>query len=310
MTVAVPVIDFSGFDSPDPDVRRKVALEICAAMTDVGFMSLTNLPIDQTLIATTFQTAANFFAQPDEIKNQSGYHSAAENFGYQGIGLESLDPASGKVDQKETFTLRNAPRQAADDDRWPDPEFRGTINEFYRQALNAAHAIQRLISEVLEVEEDFFINLHQGENVTLRLLHYPEIPAGQDSEDMGAGAHTDYGMLTLLFQHGVGGLEVQSAEGHWQPVAPDPNAVVINTGDLMERWTNGRFRSTPHRVRQIAGNPERFSIALFVDPDSAAPIEVLRSCLADGETSKFPPISAGEYITQRIEASHAPVKVT
>ena len=310
MTIVVPVIDFTGFDNPDPEIRKKVALEICEAMSEVGFMSLTNLPIDQALIDTTFETAETFFAKPAETKNQSGYHSAAENFGYQGIGLESLDPASGKVDQKETFTLRNAPRQAADDSRWPDSDFRETVNKFYRQALNAAYAIQRLISEVLAVEDDFFVKLHQGENVTLRLLHYPEIPAGQSTDDIGAGAHTDYGMLTLLFQRGVSGLEVQTAEGKWQPVAPDPNAVVINTGDLMERWTNGRFRSTPHRVRQIPGNPERFSIALFVDPDSAAPIEVLDSCLADGETSKFPLITAGEYITQRIEASHAPTKVT
>ncbi len=223
--------------------------------------------------------------------------------------MESRDPASGKVDQKETFTLRNAPRQAADDARWPDANFRETINEFYAQSLQAAYAIQKLIAEELEVAEDFFEKLHQGENVTLRLLHYPEVPENyQDDGSLGAGAHTDYGMLTLLFQRGVSGLEVQTETGEWQPVAPDPDAVVINTGDLMERWTNGRFRSTPHRVRQIPGNPERFSIALFVDPDSNAPIEVLDSCLAEGEKAQFPMITAGDYITGRIEASHALVK--
>lgn len=306
----VPVIDFSGYSSPDPTERRKVADEICSAMIDVGFMSLVNLPIDLKLIDKTFATAAAFFAAPQDVKNQSSYHSAAENFGYQGIGLESLDPASGKVDQKETFTLRNAPRQTPDDPRWPNPEFRNVINEFYKQALESAYAIQRLISEVLDVDREFFVKLHQGENVTLRLLHYPEVKEGLTNDDIGAGAHTDYGMLTLLFQRGVSGLEVQTAQGTWQPVAPDPNAVVINTGDLMERWTNGRFRSTPHRVRQTPGNPERYSIALFVDPDSQAPIDVLQSCLAEGESPKFPEITAGEYITGRIEASHALAKTT
>lgn len=307
----VPVIDFTGFDSKDPAIRRAVAQEICAAMSEVGFMALTNLPIDTQLIDQTFETADNFFAQSREDKNKSGYQKAEENFGYQAVGVESLDPASGKVDQKETFTLRNAPRQAADDSRWPNDDFRDNINEFYRQALNAAYAIQRLIAEELEVEDEFFVNLHQGENVTLRLLHYPEVPADyQDDGSLGAGAHTDYGMLTLLFQRGVSGLEVQTESGDWQPVAPDPNAVVINTGDLMERWTNGKFRSTPHRVRQIPGNPERFSIALFVDPDSDAPIDVLSSCLSEGEEAKFPMITAGAYITGRIEASHALTKKT
>lgn len=302
----VPIIDFTGFDSPDPKVRKEVTNQICTAMSDVGFMALTNLPIKPDLITQTFSTAQTFFAQSSEQKAKSGYHSAEENFGYQGVGVESLDPASGKVDQKETFTLRNAPRQASDDTRWPDENFRQKISEFYGQALNAAYAIQRLLAEQFELDEDFFVNLHQGENVTLRLLHYPEVPEQPiDNDAIGAGAHTDYGMLTLLFQSGVSGLEVQTDAGDWQTVEPNPNAVVINTGDLMERWTNGKFRSTPHRVRQIPGNPERFSIALFVDPDSAAPIEVLETCLADGESPQFPMITAGDYITGRIEASHA-----
>ena len=298
----VPVIDFTGFDSPDSGVRRKVADDICRAMSDLGFMALTNLPIDTHLIDETFETAARFFGQSDADKQESGYQSASENFGYQAEGIESLDPASGKVDRKETFTLRNAPKQAADDNRWPSESFRNTINEFYRQSMHAAYEIQRLIAEALEVEDEFFVKLHTGENVTLRLLHYPEVPA-TPSDQLGAGAHTDYGMLTLLFQRGVGGLEVQTDAGDWQAVEPNPDAVVINTGDLMERWTNGKFRSTPHRVCQIPGNPERFSIALFVDPDTKAPIEVLDSCLAEGESPKYPMITAGDYITGRIEAS-------
>lgn len=305
--MAVPVIDFTGFDSPDKSVRRQVAEQICDAMSEVGFMALTNLPIDTSLIDQTFETAATFFHQSQDQKDKSGYQNASENFGYQAVGIESLDPASGKVDRKETFTLRNAPKQADDDDRWPDENFRNVINEFYRQTLDAAYAIQRLIAEVLEVNDDFFVKLHTGENVTLRLLHYPETPTNPANQ-LGAGAHTDYGMLTLLFQRGVGGLEVQTDSGDWQMVEPSSDAVVINTGDLMERWTNGKFRSTPHRVRQIQGNPERFSIALFVDPDSDASIEVLNSCVAEGESPQYPVITAGKYITGRIEASHVLAK--
>ena len=125
-----------------------------------------------------------------------------------------------------------------------------------------------------------------------------------ENEQLGAGAHTDYGMITLLFQHGVAGLEVQDSEGHWHEVEPESDAIVINTGDLMERWTNGRYRSTPHRVQPKIGAEDRYSIAMFVDPDTETPVKVLESCLSPGESPRYPEVTAGEHIQERIRASH------
>ena len=112
---------------------------------------------------------------------------------------------------------------------------------------------------------------------------------------LGAGAHTDYGMLTLLFQDKIGGLQVFD-KGVWLDVDPIEDTIVVNTGDLMERWTNGRFKSTLHRVQPRIGASPRSSIAVFVDPDTDTPVEVLASCIDEDHPARFEPITAGEHI--------------
>jgi isopenicillin N synthase-like dioxygenase len=174
----------------------------------------------------------------------------------------------------------------------------------FAAGLSSAHALLALLAESLNLPSDYFTPRHQGENVTLRFLHYPANLPSQSSTQLGAGEHTDYGSLTLLFQQEVGGLEVRDRTGQWHLAPPFPNAIVINTGDLMERWTNGRFRSTVHRVRQIVGERDRYSIALFVDPDSAVEVACIPSCLEPGASPRYPIITAGEHLRQKIEATH------
>ena len=111
-------------------------------------------------------------------------------------------------------------------------------------------------------------------------------------------------MLTLLFQDDVGGLEVLDANDRWQAVDYVKSAIVINSGDMLERWTNGRYRSTLHRVKPKIGQRERFSIAMFVDPDSATPVSVLDSRTTDDKLAQYGPITTGEHLQERIQASH------
>jgi isopenicillin N synthase-like dioxygenase len=186
------------------------------------------------------------------------------------------------------------------DERWPSPKFREVMTRFFVQALDGAYAVQRVMADRLEVPQDFFVRLHSGENVTLRLLHYPACP--QDGQ-LGAGAHSDYGFLTLVFQHGVGGLQVLDREERWIDVPPSDHLAVVNSGDLLERWTNGRYRSTLHRVVPSALR-ERFSIAMFVDPDSDAMVEALPSCVSPDNPARLGPITAGENLQTKLEASH------
>lgn len=302
--VQIPTIDFSQYDESNPGAMSALADEVYDALTQSGFMKIKHLGVEAQEITRAFELSQWFFTQSEAIKADSAYTSAAENFGYQGLGVEYLDPSS-PADLKQTFTMRNVMRHDPADPRWPSTEFREGVTHFFHSCLQAAYRIQRIFSIALDQERDFFVQYHRGENVTLRFLYYP--PRGATNVEqgqLGAGEHTDYGMITLLFQRDVGGLEVQDADGVWHAVSPENDAIVINTGDLMERWTNGKFRSTPHRVQPGSADRERFSIAMFVDPDSATPVKVLDSCLAAGESPRFPPITAGEHIQEKIRATH------
>ncbi|AQA17720.1 hypothetical protein BST95_05190 [Halioglobus japonicus] len=296
--VEIPLIDFSSGSD------EELAAQLAYAMGEVGFMTVTNIGIPTEIIDAIFRVSSQFFERDTDYKHQYLYRNVSENFGYQGVGMESLEP--GKPgDLKETFTLRLAPGSDLGEDRWPSEAFRSTAQNFYNECLGAATRIMRLMARVFELPEDFFSATVGGENVALRLLFYPrEQQVADGGEQLGAGAHTDYGILTLLFQSGVGGLEVRDGNGQWIPVPSIPGSVVINTGDLMHRWTNGHFRSTEHRVKPMTSTQDRYSVAFFVDPDSQTLIEVLPQCVDESEGVTYPPITAGEHIRQKLQRSH------
>jgi isopenicillin N synthase-like dioxygenase len=298
----IPIIDIAGF-RPDAASAARISAAVHEALSERGFMYVKGHGLDAALIARAFAIASHFFASAPARKAAFAYGSVDANFGFQGIEGESLDPTT-KPDLKEAFTMRNARAWATQTDRWPDPEFRDMALELYDAALSAAYRILGILAMSLKLPPDFFAERHLGENVTLRFLHYPANLPRRSKDQLGAGAHTDYGSITLLFQDDVGGLEVLGADGVWRFAPPVTDAVVINTGDLMERWTNGRFRSTTHRVKPIAGDRDRYSIALFVDPDSAVSVECIESCIAPGDAARYPPVTAGEHIRQKIQATH------
>jgi len=300
----VPLIDFASYDEQDPATQASLGNDVGAALSEIGFMSITNLGIETRLLGEVFTASKVFFSADPATKLKSAYVSASENFGYQGLCKEHLDPTK-PADLKETFTMRDVLRHAADDNRWPSADFRDLMTHFYSACLDGSYRIQRTLARELGLDPDFFVQHHNGENITLRLLYYPASGVHEVGEaQMGAGAHTDYGLLTLLFQDDVGGLEVLDMNDDWQPVDYVESAIVINSGDLLERWTNGRYRSTLHRVRPKIGDRDRYSIAMFVDPDSATPVAVLDSCISDTQPALYPPVTAGEHLQERIEASH------
>ncbi|MEL6366996.1 MAG: 2OG-Fe(II) oxygenase family protein [Pseudomonadota bacterium] len=239
--VEIPVIDFSRFNPDDHAGLEVLVTEVDQALSGVGSMAVRHIGIDDVLLRQVFNASRTFFSSDESQKRGSAYRSASENFGYQGIGQENLDP-SAPADLEETFTLR--------------------------------------------------------------LLHYPSIDDAPETGQLGAGAHTDFGLLTLLFQNEIGGLEVQTDDGEWQCVGASTTDVVINSGDLPEVWNNGRYRSTPHRVQPISKSTDRQSIAMFVDPDSATKVAVLPSCVSPNNPARFRPTSAGAHLQERIQAAH------
>lgn len=275
-----------------------------AGFAEYGFLQVASIGVDQALLDAAFAAASAFFRSPDCVKQSFAYRSAEENFGFQGLLEENLDPGA-PPDVKQTFTMRNILGSPPEPERWPSPAFREVMQAFYASALAAAHDMQRALARHLGEDADTFASVHGGQNVTLRLLHYPPVPKGMSiAEQMGAGAHTDYGFMTLLFQRDVGGLQVLGPDDEWVAVPPRDGAVVVNSGDLLERWTNGRYRSTLHRVEPQTSGKERFSIAMFVDPDSNTRVEVLPSCITPQLPARFSPITAGEHVQARLAASH------
>ena len=296
----VPLIDLTAHQG-DTD-RATEAVD--NALAQIGFMVVRKAGIDPTLLQSVYSASKAFFTGPKAAKNACRYLSAEENFGYQSLGQENLNP-DAPADLKETFTMRNIINRPPADERWPSPEFRDLMQAFYTQALSAGEHLQRILCSALKLDGDYFARCHSGENISLRLLYYPATETDRiEPEQMGAGAHTDYGLLTLLFQDDVGGLQVMDNQQQWQDVAPVADGIVINSGDLLERWTNGRYRSTPHRVQARIGDRDRLSIAMFIDPDSNTQVEALASCVSAENPAKYPITTAGEHIQQKLDASH------
>jgi isopenicillin N synthase-like dioxygenase len=308
INAALPIIDVS--DSEATAQRRSdMILTMQQALTEHGFMYATGHGINKQLIDKAFIAARQFFALPYENKQLYCYTDVDSNFGYQGVAAESLNP-NHPPDLKEAFTMRNALAVAPHAQRWPDSNFRDAALTLYAAGLSAAYQMLNVMADCLKLPQDFFTVRHLGENITLRFLHYPaNLPLSSQTQ-LGAGEHTDYGSITLLFQDNVGGLELRDANGEWRSAPPLTDSVIVNTGDLMERWTNGRFRSTLHRVQPITGNRDRYSIALFVDPDAAVEVSCIPSCISAAHPPRYPRITAGEHIRQKIAATHTATKPT
>ena len=299
-----PVVSFEGFQSADRQKILDTVSNVDRAMSDCGFMASSDLGFSDELIARVFEASATFFLSDAKYKMRSAYLSAEENFGYQAFASEHLDPAS-PADLKETFTMRNILNATIEENRWPSIEFKELMQFFFAECLERAFLLQRILARALNLDEDFFVKFHSGQNISLRLLHYPACSSDKvhDSQ-FGAGAHTDYGLTTFLFQDSVGGLQICDQHGNWQDVEPDKSVVLVNSGDLLERWTNGKYRSTLHRVKPMTRGQDRFSIAFFVDPDSDTEVKVLDSFIGADTPRKFSDVNAGDYIRGRLENSH------
>ena len=214
-----PVVSFEGFQSADRQKILDTVSNVDRAMSDCGFMASSGLGFSDELIARVFEASATFFLSDAKYKMRSAYLSAEENFGYQAFASEHLDPAS-PADLKETFTMRNILNATIEENRWPSVEFKELMQLFFAECLERAFLLQRILAEALNLEEDFFVKFHSGQNISLRLLHYPACSSDkvQDSQ-FGAGAHTDYGLTTFLFQDSVGGLEICDQNGNWQDLS-------------------------------------------------------------------------------------------
>lgn len=312
----IPLIDFAPFLSDDPVSQQRVAREIYHACHDIGFIYLVNHGIPQEAINRAFEQSRHFFNLPLAKKQEVAWSSEASNRGYVGIERERLDE-NQPGDLKEAFNVGKevSPAEAADQgvalvqNCWPEGEsqFKAAITDFFEVCAAGAARVFRAFAIALSMPENFLVDKHASHGYTLRLLHYPPLNATPKPGQIRAGAHSDYGTLTLLFQDQVGGLEVLNHQGEWIDAPAIPGAILINTGDLTERWSNDVFRSTKHRVglpRPEKAMCDRYSIAFFCQPDVDAEIVCLPTCQGPENPPKYPPIKSGDYLLSRLQATY------
>lgn len=298
----IPIIDFSNFENGSDSERRKVAAELDWAASEIGFMYVKSLGIDPKILANAFSSSRAFYTEPQEIKDNSDYFQEI-NHGYQSAGRQRLDP-SVAPDLKEAFTMRDVHKNLDKPELWPSAEFANTAAQTFDEFLRGANIVMEAFAIALDLPLDFFRKCHEGDNTALRYLHYPLITEELTEEQLGCGTHTDFGTITLLFQEDIGGLQVQGRDGNWRDAIYIPDTIVVNTADLVATWTNDRYCSTPHRVKPMISDTDRYSIAFFVDPDAATPVSTFSSCISDDNPHKYPDTTAGAYVAQRIADSN------
>jgi isopenicillin N synthase-like dioxygenase len=312
MTVVtdVPLVDFSHFRTGTPAERDAIARRLRAVSGSLGFVYLGGTDITQPVVDALFAASRAFFAADEEKRAFTAplRVGARLSAGFVPQGREHEDETTPS-DLKEALDLfldgsysaeafapaTGAPLPAA---------VAAPIDAFvayHARCTAVASDVLRAFAIGFGLPEDYFVSRHGGNNM-LRALQYPPVPATAPADQMRVGAHTDFGTLTLLVQDPSGGLEVLDADGRWLDAPPIPGAVLVNIGDLMQRWTNLEFRSTQHRVAVPAderAGAARFSVAFFCEPNSDTEIACLPTA-RDAATPRFAPVLAGDHMRARL----------
>ena len=303
----LPVIDIGSARSRSPEAMAGAAQAVRRACLDTGFFYVANHGVDAATLQAQFDWSRRFFALPAAAKLALDQARSPAKRGYEPPGRQVLDDGS-PADLKESY--RYGPEPAAEHpyagrglptygpSQWPDglPGFRPAALAYARAMAEVGDAVLALLAVSLELPPDFFGAYYRHPMATVRLLRYPPQPTADSGNLLGAGAHTDWGGVTILAQDEVGGLEVRNVAGEWVAAPPIAGTFVVNLGEMLARWTNDLYRSNLHRVRNASAARDRYSIAFFYDPEYDARIACLPSCLPAGETPRYPACTSGEHI--------------
>lgn len=306
MAEEIPVIDFRPFLEGDADARAAVAREIAKACESIGFFTLTGHGVPPSLIAAIFQQSAAFYHAPPAVREavaatddwfrgwlpQPPVGEAANNsrmfeqYRFQ-TEWEPLDGEAGQYNHLFSLPMK-----------WPEmPGFREACMAYYDAVSALGRGLLQAFALGLGLPEDRFARYYDKPLTQANLLYYLPLPQTADAEISNIVAHTDSPPLTILAQDSNGGLEVCRRDGDWITAPPIENAFTVNIGNMMMWWSNGRYVSTLHRVKNRRGR-ERFSIPLFVVPDRTVVVEPLPELTGPDRPPAFPPVNVGEHMAQ------------
>lgn len=305
----VPVVDLSDFISGHAEKRKRFIKELGDAYHEVGFVTVKNHGISDKLIEELYREVKSFFSLPVEIKWKYEKKDLAGQRGYTSFGREHAKH-SNVPDMKEFFqfgqivTEDDAIKKEYPDNVWVEeiPGFNDTLVNAYRSFENSGSVLLRAIALYLELPENYFDKkIHNGNSI-LRAIHYPPITE-EPGKALRAEQHEDINIITLLVGASAEGLEILTLDGQWFPVTALPGNIVVNVGDMLQRLTNDRLKSTTHRVvnppKELWGT-SRYSIPFFLHPRSEMRLDCLGSCISLENSRKYDPITAGDYLDERL----------
>jgi isopenicillin N synthase-like dioxygenase len=314
MATALPLIDVSCVRGHDAGAKRAAASAIDAAARELGFLAVVGHGVPDSLFAAAMDKAREFFALPETAKRACARPSREESRGYAAMGGEALGKSLGAAaayDLKETFAIGPidiyAPEELGEHayphytpNVWPAelPRLRPVWEAYYREMQRLADDLLRLLAIALDQPESMLVAKTGRCYSNLRAQHYPPLAVPPRPGQLRAGAHTDYGAVTVLRGEAhADGLQVEVAPGEWRDIVFPEGAYVVNLGDQLAMWSNDRWRSTLHRVAvpEDAGTRGRgrLSLGFFHMPDAAATIECLPNCASPERPARYPPVSAG-----------------
>lgn len=303
--MAPPIIDIAGLRQdlrPSAQGRSghaphgDLVTAIDAACTEIGFFVVTGHGVESQ-VDDVFDAARILFALPEASKEALAM-----------IDREGFVPAHHR---KLDAAIRGAPAEYYDvgtgrGQRWPRaddlPAFRAVVTRYQQAVLGVAADLLRALATALDLVPSFFAERMHDPQCFLRMFHYEP---GDDALDAKPAVltdpHTDYGLITLLATDGVPGLEVRPLGGTWTTVDAPARSLIVNLGDMLARWTNDRYVSTPHRVTTPPSR-HRYSVPFFVNPDPATTVSCLPACVTQDRPCRYVPVTAGEFLAERIAA--------
>lgn len=308
----VPSLDLADFDSGDAERRRKFVRELGEAYNNIGFVAIKNHYLTDELSKSLYAAIQKFFSLPDEIKQKYEIEGLAGQRGYIGKGKEH---AKGRTtgDLKEFFHIGqevtdNDPIKAEyPDNVWVEevPELKAVGLEVYRRLEKTGVQMLRAIALYLGLDENYFDSKVKNGNSILRPIHYFPIenPDAVPADAVRAAEHGDINLITLLMGASADGLQVLRKDGKWIPITALPEQLVVNVGDMLERLTNYKLKSTIHRVVNPPKDQmrtSRYSIPFFMHPRSEMDLSCLESCVDEAHPKQFEDIKAGEFLDQRL----------
>ncbi|PQE24907.1 hypothetical protein CJF32_00007260 [Rutstroemia sp. NJR-2017a WRK4] len=321
----IPIIDLTPSFSANLSDRQAVADKIHEACTTIGFFYITGHGIPQSVCDNVFKLAERFFNHLPQAEKDAIHMKHSDHFrGYEPASYSSVNNFTSK-ETKEAFNwgyeagldptggdgkyVELDGTSVGGKNQWPKeeniPGFYEGIADYYGRVIHLCRHLFRLFALSLALPEDYFEPLVTHPGGIGRLIKYrpssnpKPLSEIDDNEEIGLGAHTDYECFTLLLQDSTPGLEVLSPDGRWINAQPVEGGIVVNVADFLMRWTNSKYKSTIHRVVNRT-DKERYSVPLFFSINYDEKVETLPSCVDEEHPSKYPPITAGRYVLDRL----------